>query len=68
MYGGAGGAPDACANQRKRVFTRHHSLTFIHVTHSLTFLSFKNVNCLFNMIFLRWKNHERCLALADDKL
>ena len=30
-----------------------HSLMFIHVIHSLTFLSFKNINCLFNMIFLR---------------
>ena len=64
---GGGGAPHAYANPRKRLLTRPCLLTFIHfkLIHSLMLISFEDVNYLFNMNFLRWKNH---LALADGKL
>ena len=53
---GGGGTPHAYANQRKRLLHRSCLLTFIHLIHSLMLISFENVNYLFNMNFLRWKN------------
>ena len=53
---GGGGAPHAYANTRKRLLTRSRLLTFLLVIHSLMLISFENVNCLFNMNFLLWKN------------
>ena len=53
---GGGGAQHAYANLPKRLLTRSCLLTFIHLIHSLMLISFENVNYLFNMNFLRWKN------------
>ena len=53
---GGGGAPHAYANPPKHLLTRSCLLTFIHLIHSLMLISFENVNYLFNMNFLRWKN------------
>ena len=48
--------PHAYVNPRKSLLTCSRLQTYIHVIHSLMLISFENVNCLFNMNFLLWKN------------